>query len=493
MPAIPACLIGIDIGTTAVKAALTGLAGQRLAGYAAPYPTARPAPGHVEQDPADWMAHVMAALAQFAQHPAAGRVAAIGITSQVNTHVFCDSALAPLAPALVWQDGRAAGAGAALDARISPAAKTAALGAPIPIDASHALARMAWMAQTHPVLWAATAHVLLPKDYAIAQLTGVVAGDPLSAVGLTGPDHRYAPAILALLDGAADRLPALHDPLAVVGQMRAGPFAGVAVVAGTMDAWAAMFGVGVAQDGQAMALSGTSEVMGLIAAHHTPTAGVITFAPWRGITLHAAPTQSGGAALDWLGTLLGQSPATLAASVAAARIRPDTPLFLPHLEGERAPLWDSSARGVFAGLAGATGPADMVLAVMEGVAFSSRLALEALEQAAGRHPGELRAGGGGTRADIWCQIRADALGRDLLRMQAPDAGAIGALVMAGAGAGLMPDLASAARALVLPDRRFTPRPAAARLAARRYALWKDLYAGVTPVNAGLKALRDRSG
>ncbi len=136
----------------------------------------------------------------------------------------------------------------------------------------------------------------------------------------------------------------------------------------------------------------------------------------------------------------------------------------------------------------------MVLAVMEGVAFSTRLALESLEQATGQRPTRLHAGGGGTRADVWCQIRADALGRDMLRMQAPGSGAIpgaiGALVMAGVGAGVLPDLARAARDLVPQDRRFSPRSAAARLADQRYALWKDLYAGLAPVNSGLLALRD---
>ena len=179
-------LIGIDIGTTAVKAVMTDLSGVRLADYAVVYPTHRPGPGMVEQDPEDWLAHVQAALDQFAATGATVR--AIGITSQVNTHVFCDAGFTPLAPAIVWQDGRAAMEGAALDAGISVAAKTAALGAPIPIDGSHALSRMAWMAAHEPGVWARTAHVMAPKDWAIARLTGSVGADPLASVGLVGTD-----------------------------------------------------------------------------------------------------------------------------------------------------------------------------------------------------------------------------------------------------------------------------------------------------------------
>jgi len=481
----PRALIGIDIGTTAVKAVMTGLDGARLDGFSAVYPTSRPAPDCVEQDPGDWLALVRAALDRFAQVQA--RVQGIGITSQVNTHVFCGTDLTPLAPAIVWQDGRAAAAGAALQAAMTEAARIAALGAPIPIDASHALARMAWMAAQRPDIWAATRHVLAPKDWVIAQLGGAIGADPLASVGLVGPDLRYAAPVVALMPGAADRLPPLSDPLARAGVVAQGPFAGVPLVRGTMDAWSAMFGTGVAREGQAMNLSGTSEVLGLISATRHPAPGAITFPRWRGITLHAGPTQAGGASLDWLGRIIGVAAGPLADLAGDAPIPPDAPLFLPHLQGERAPLWDAGARGVFAGLSAAHGRADLVRAVMEGVAFSARLALDALELSGGLRPATIRAGGGGTASDRWCQIRADAFGRPLQRMQAREAGAIGALVIAGAALGLMPDLAGAAEGLVLPDRMFMPDPAAARLADVRFGLWRDLYRQTRPIHADLAA------
>jgi xylulokinase len=105
-------LIGIDIGTTSVKAVMIDLSGQRVAEFSARYPTQRPAAGQVEQDPEDWLRLVRAALEQFAHH---GSAAALCLTSQVNTHVFTDAALNILHPAIVWQDGRAAQAGATLD------------------------------------------------------------------------------------------------------------------------------------------------------------------------------------------------------------------------------------------------------------------------------------------------------------------------------------------------------------------------------------------
>lgn len=479
-------LIGLDIGTTSVKAVLVDLSGRVLAEYARPYATARPRPGWVEQDPADWLRHIAAALGHFAARDLSG-LCGIGFTSQVNTHVFVDADLEPLCPAIVWQDGRAAAAGARIDAGVSAAEKQAWFGAPIPIDASHVLSRMAWMAETAPDIWARTAHVLSPKDFCIARLTGVVAADPLASVGLVGADLAYVAPLIARVAGAAERLAPLRDPLARVGAMRGGPCAGAPVTLGTMDAWAAMFGLGVTRPGQAMYLSGTSEVTGLLAPVAVPTPGVIVFPEWAGLTLQAGPTQSGGAALDWLAGLLGRSVAELAVLAEGAEITAQSPLFLPHLEGERAPLWDTGARGAFAGLTTRSDPAALTLAVLEGVAFSARLAMEALEHSAGRRAPEIRLGGGGARLDDWGQIRADALGRPLRRMAGAQAAALGAAVCAGVGSGLIGSLAEAGDRLVREDRVFVPDPAAAALADRRFALFREMYAGLRPINAGLVA------
>lgn len=478
-------LIGIDIGTSSVKAVMAAPGGILLDTYGATHSTRRNAPGLAEQNPSHWLQHVEKALARFAAHPRAGDVLAIGITSQVNTHTFCDVALTPVAPAITWQDTRAGSEAEVLNKLLSLDDKVAALGAPIPIDASHALSRMGWMAAHRPKEWARTRHVLLPKDWIIARLTGQVAGDPLSAVGLVGVDLAYAETVLALVPRAADVLPPLRDPLHVAGPVVSGPFRGVPVATGTMDAWAAMFGLGVSAEGEAMYLSGTSEVLGLISTTGHAEPGVVVFPEWRGITLHAGPTQSGGASLDWLCRLLGADLGKLDALAERAMITSASPLFLPHLEGERAPIWDPTSRAAFAGISSATGPAELVASVMEGVAFSARLALESVERSGGVRAPLLRHGGGGAMSNTWCQIRANALGRQLARVSTAEAGAMGALVMGGVAISVLPDLAAATAELVAIDRLFVPNDAAASRADDRFALFRDLYQATAPISEAL--------
>lgn len=478
-----ASLIGIDIGTGAVKAILMDLDGNVLETFARPYPTARPKPGHVEQDPRDWMEGVLAALDGFAKAHDLSSLAGIGLCSQVNTHVFVDTDDEPLLPAIVWQDVRCGEDAAALDARIAPDQKTAWFGGPMPIDASHALARMAHVARVHPELYARTRHVLLPKDFCALKLTGVVATDPISSVGLVGTDLRYLDDLIALVPGAREKLAPLHDFTHCVGRVRAGlPCAGAPVFVGAMDAWAGMFGIGVTRDGDAMYLSGTSEVLGVVSQQHVPVPGVIVFPPYKNIRLHAAPTQSGGASLGWLSTLLGRDADDISSLVAATPSSDSVPLFLPHLQGERAPLWDIRSRGVFARMDAATGPGELCRATMEGVAFSARLALEAAESSAGATADRVNLGGGGARSDVWCQIRADALGKALRRVSVLDAGTLGAAVIAGVGSGAMRSFEAAADRLVSFERTFEPARSTRDYYDTKFAKYRELYADLKSFN-----------
>ena len=444
--------LGIDLGTTAVKAAVLTEAGACLGRFGQGYPTRRPGPGMVEQDPADWMRLIGQALQQFA-----GLGVGFGcLSSQVNTHVFVDAKGQALAPAILWQDTRAVAEAAELDALLSHDQKMAWLGAPIPVDASHPLARMLWMARHRPGVWAATAQVLLPKDYCLLQLTGRVVTDPLANVGLVGPDLRFVPQILDLVPGAAQRMAPLAGVTEVVGRIGAGfALAGVQMVNGTMDGWAGLFGAGCSHEGAGVWLSGTSEVLGICAGAVAATPGVVVFPQVGGLRLHAGPTQSGGASQMWFCQMAGISVEDLTAGMLAARGA--TPLFLPQLAGERAPLWDASLRGAFLGLEAGMATLDLGRAVLEGVALSARHVLGALQTSGGVVDG-LTCGGGGFQSEPWGQMRADVVGLPLTRLAVNEPAILGAVAMAMQGAGHIGSLAEAQQGLVQHDKVWQPDP-----------------------------------
>lgn len=477
-------VLGIDLGTTSLKAALFAADGRQVWAHAAPNPIRRAPGGLAEQDAEDWLALVRDVLVRVAAAGLAPAVQAVGLTSQVNTHVFVDAAGRPLAPAILWQDSRAAAAATRLDAGITAQQRLGWWGAPLPVDASHALARMAWMAETQPALWAQTDAVLLPKDYLIRALTGARISDPLSNIGLVGADLAYIGPLTDLVPGAAGRLMRLSPPASVAGGLRLAPgLAEVPVAVGTMDALAGMFGLGLRAEGDAAYLSGTSEVLAIASEAAVPQPGVMVFPRHEGLRLHVGPTQSGGASVEWFCRAFGVTPGAMAEEVAADP-GSEVPLFLPHLAGERAPLWDAGAQGAFIGLTAGMGRAALARGVYQGVAFSARLLLGALEASAARRPEVMLCGGGGFRSDVWNRIRADVLGLPLRRLAVPDPGLLGAAAIAAVAAGLHRDLAAALAEVVRYDRVYEPDPRRQAEASRAFERYLPTYAALRGLRQG---------
>ena len=470
-------VLGIDLGSTSVKAAVLDRAGNCLSHFAEAYPTARPSADRAEQEPADWMRLVGSALERFAAEGFAGRIGVGGLCSQVNTHVFTDSAGEPLMPAILWQDTRASAEAAELDARISVAEKVRWLGAPIPIDASHPLARMLWVSRHHPDVWERTARVLLPKDFCLLKLTGELCTDPVSNVGIVGIDHDYVGPILDLVPGAAERLAPLKKLSGIVGEISSAfGLPGVPMTTGTMDGWAGLFGTGASTNGRTVYVSGTSEVLGISSDEVTGEPGIIVFTEAEGLRLHAGPTQSGGASQGWFCELTGMKAGDMAALVAATPRRNPTPLFLPQLAGERAPLWNAGLRGAFVGIDSGMGMPDFARAVYEGVAFSARHVLGALEASANIRNDTIRCGGGGFIPDMWGQIRADILGRRLERLAVNEPGIVGAASLAAFARGGYADLEEAHACFARYDQAWEPDPRKRNLYDDLFGLYKEAIA-----------------
>lgn len=474
------CLLGVDLGTTSLKAGLFALDGRTIAIADHGYPTHRPSPGHVEQQPADWLTALDAVLGELL----AGREGELlggSICSQVQTHVFVDADGISVAPAITWQDSRAEAEALALDATVTPDERQRWWADAMAMNATHTLPRMLWMARHRPDIWARTSKVLSPKDFCLRHLTGRWSADPLACFDLVDRAGAYVAPLIARVPGATERLPPLFWPRAPMGDAAHPRFGGhtIPFVCGTMDAWAGLFGSGAAEPGAGAYFSGTSEIVMLIDDKPGGAQGVVSFIPLDGWHVHAGPTQSGGDTLRWVAALFGRSIEETLAAAATAEPEGDI-LFLPHLGGERAPLWDPHARGTFLGLTSATGFPEMARAALEGVACSGQMLLAAAEGAAGRDYPVLHLGGKGSLSDLWAQIRADILGVRLLRTACLDNGVIGAAILAGSGVGSFGTVREAAARMVRTERAFAPDPARAERSMRQRGRYRAAYEALKP-------------
>lgn len=455
-------VLGIDLGTTSLKGALFDARGQLLAHQSTTYPTTRHPDGRVEQDAADWLGAFWSVVDALLDGRDPARLFAVGICSQVNTYVFVDADGRPLAPAMTWLDGRCEDEAARLDARIDARDRARWWPSRMAVSASHMLPRAAWMAAAHPDIWARTAKVLSPKDFLLRELTGQWTADAPSAFDLVDARGAYIQPLLALVPGAADRVAPLAPYRRVIGTLDHPRLPGcrALVVNGTMDALGCLFGSGASGPGEGSYISGTSEIIAMIGDRPGSAPGIVSFVPVDDWHIQAGPTQSGGDTLRWLAEILSVSHQhVLALASQADRDGAGDILFLPHLEGERAPFWDPRARGTFLGLRSDDGAPDLALAALEGVGLSARLIFDGCAEAIGRRPDSLYIGGKGNGSDLWAQIRADILGLPLHRVACLDTGSVGAAIMAALGTGLFATIADASRAFVRIERTFTPDPA----------------------------------
>lgn len=479
-------IIAFDAGTTAVKGAVYTLAGEQVFSQRVDCLHNYPRPGWVEQDPERWL-DIIISIANTAAHQLhPDSIRAMGICSQVNTHLFINDQGAPLRKAIIWQDVRCAEVAAELQAH------AASRGQAINVDASSLLSRAAWVAKYEPEVWRNTRWILSPKDYFVFSFTGEVVADALTSFELVNVMGNYDTAIISLVEGLAERLPPLKPITAVNGNCRHTRLPlRCPVVVGTMDAWASLYGSGAVNPGDGFQVSGTSEIIGLLSSQSMPTPGVLTFPPdARGIYLHGGPTQAGGDALTWFAGVLDETVETLLARAERPAAGEEPLVFLPYLMGERAPLWDATARGTFCGLSKRHTQNDMALAVLEGVGFSVRQLLEETEKAAGFQCSHLRLSGGSANSDIWSQIKANILERSLERVKNTDTGVFGVALMAMVGIGLYSDIYAAAQTAVKIERVFEPDTSRIGWYRELYATYRASYQALKPVFSRLAALQN---
>jgi xylulokinase len=486
-------VLGIDVSTTATKAVVLDEAGG-VAGIAiAEYGFDAPHPLWSEQDPGLWWDAAAAAIRNvLATSGLTGAdIAAIGLTGQMHGLVLLDRADAVLRPAILWNDQRTAAECDLIRAAVGPEHLIEITGN----DAVTGLTapKLVWVRDHEPAVWAAAAHILLPKDYLRLRLTGDHALDKADGSGTLLFD-------LAARDWSSEMLDALRIPPAWLPPTLEGPAitggvsasaaaatglrAGTPVVAGGGDQSANAVGVGAVNPGVVALSLGTSGVV--FAATDAPL-----FDP-RGRVhafCHAVPARwhlmsvmlSAAGSLRWFRDTVapGTDFADLVASAAGVPAGSEGLWFLPYLSGERSPYPDPQARGAFVGLTLAHDQRHLARAVLEGVAYGLRDGLDLMIAAGMPPPAQVRASGGGTASPLWRQILADVLETEIATVNTSEGAAFGAALLSTVAAGWYQSVESAVGALVEAQPAAAPGPDAARY-REAHVTFRKLYPALTP-------------
>lgn len=465
--------LGHDLGTGGDKAALVNRHGELLASAFTPYALSHRAPELAEQDPDDYWQAIGETTRSVLERAGVvpERVAAVGFAGQMLTIVPVDAACVPTRPAITWLDSRADDEARRLIRRLGGARVIMAVAGAVP-SGKDVICKMAWLRRNEPEVFSRTAAFLDATGYLVARATGELVSDQ-TAAGATGllnrKTRRWDRLLTTVVRAPLSKLPEIRACADVVGGLTSaaaadlGLVAGTPVVAGLGDALAAQVGAGAVSVGDVHLCIGTSGWVCVTTAHPKDIGRHGVFAlpaadPECFATVGAMETA--GECLDWFVDNLGGGAGHQELVAEAAEVEPGSEglLFLPWMFGERSPFTDTLARGGFVNLSLHHGRGHLVRAILEGVAHNLHWILEVLEEA-GHGCDSIRAIGGGSRSDVWLQIVADVMGREVIGVaNAPDAGAIGAALTAAVGCGAI-DGYPAIASLVSTDRCFRPDPA----------------------------------
>jgi len=432
--------LGIDLGTSAVKVVLIDQRQIPIATFSAPLEVLRPAPLWCEQNPADWWLATQNAMHRCRQqYPRElSELKAIGLSGQMHGATLLDKQLKPLRPAILWNDGRSMQQCEELTRRVPKVTEITGNK----IMPGFTAPKVLWVKQHEPELFQQIHKILLPKDYLRMLMTGEFATDLSDASGTSWLDvgkRQWSQTMIEAGDIKLAQLPDLFEGSEITGKVKSdianawGIPKNTLIVGGGGDNAASAVSMGVIAAGSALLSLGTSGVYFVSDDQYRPHAqtGIHTFCHclpnlWHAMNVHL----SAASALTWLTELVDVPDIKKALELAKQHKAQYTPIFLPHLSGERSPYLNPYARGVFFGLSHQTGKSEMIQAVLEGIALLFAQG-QAAFFAAGIHPTEVAVVGGGARSAYWGEILASALNRPLFyRRQSDVSAALGAAKLA---------------------------------------------------------------
>jgi xylulokinase len=462
-------VLGVDVGTSALKAGLFTLSGEPLGLAQAGYPLSSPEVDANEQDPRDWWSALARVSHQLLDSPSQPvRLLGVAIGGQAPTLVAVDADLRPTHPAITWLDTRVGSETERLYGR---------LGQNVPVWGSWP-AQVAWFAHERAAAVQRSRWLLGCPDYLSACLTR----NPVLFLAWPAEELEAAEVDQQLL-------PPLREPGDVVGLVapaaaeQTGLPAGTPVVAGFVDGIMGVLGSGVQRLGDACLNSGTSGTFSVVGP---PGAGY----PVLDMHIVGAATNTSGKALDWFAERIaraGPAYAELLDEAAAVPAGAGGLLFLPHLAGERAPVRDPRSRGAWVGLTLDHERRHLLRALLEGVAFGFRSIQEWLAEG-GAEVSEVRCVGGQARSAVWNQIKADVLNRPIGVPEVVEAAVVGAAILAALALGVFGSRAEAVSAMVRIAQCFDPDPRAAAVYDELYASYARLYPALRETSWRLHAL-----
>lgn len=488
-------LLGIDIGTSGCKTTAFDFEGRVIATTANTYETHYPCSGWAEQDADDWWAAVRSGIRTIIREHAFNprQIAAIGVAGQSWACLPVNDEGTPLHNAMIWLDRRAVEQAQRVKDRIGEDALVALSGNPV--DAAYIVPKMLWLKENEPQVYERTYKFLQSNAYIVLKLTGIYSQDCSQCYGFHffnisrgAWDEEIAGKMGLSLDKVA---PSFHCN-EVVGEVthqtaeETGLAPGTPVVAGGLDAACCTLGAGVIHPGQTQEQGGQAGGMSIQVDRPLIHPNLI-------LGYHVVPGQwllqggtVGGGALKWFGQYLGTYAQQVAMergaspfeimSEEAERVGPGSGglIFLPYMAGERSPIWNAKARGVFFGLSYDKTRAHMIRSIMEGVGYSLLHNLDTAEEA-GAHAAELVSVGGASSSRVWTQIKADITGRVIRVPCSNHATTLGAALLAGVGVGVYGSFDEAVSRTVRIQRTHTPDESNRRIYKEFYNLYIELY------------------
>ena len=479
-------LLGVDIGTSSCKAALFDPDGHAVAQGGSDYPVSYPRKGWAEQEPDLWWDGVCRAVRAMISDngidPA--EIAGIGVDGQSWSAIALDAAGNVLCPTPIWTDTRSGEICRETAERLTEKKLFDLYGNPV--QPGYTWPKILWYRKHRPEVFEKTEKILQSNSYIVYRMTGEITQDLSQGYGLACFDMRtgrWDDGMCEALGIPRKLLPELMPSHRIVGKLtkeaaeQTGLMEGIPVAAGGLDAACGTLGAGVVSPGQTQEQGGQAGGMSICIGRYAADPRLILgFHVVPGRWLLQGGTTGGGGALKWLRETVCPELSFAEMSALAETAQPGSGgvIFLPYMAGERSPIWDPDACGVFFGLRFGVTRAQMIRACMEGVAYALRHNLETAG-AAGARADTLRAMGGSANSRIWTQIKADVTGCGIEVPGSDTATTLGAAMLAGVGTGVWQSFEEAARRTVRVNRTFAPDPAVRETYDRGYGKYRRLY------------------